>query len=51
MVYIITYRRDRQKAIDRLAEFEIKYDVLILVSTFEEKARVIQEYNIQTYFR
>ena len=49
-VFIITYRDDRQKAVDRLAEFEIRYDELILVSTFEEKAKVVQDRGILTYF-
>ena len=49
-VFIITYRDDRQKAVDRLAEFHIRYDELILVSTFAEKAKVIQDRGILTYF-
>ncbi len=49
-MYIITYRRDRQKAIERLAELKMTYDELILVSTFKEKAVVIQANGIRTYF-
>lgn len=49
-VYIITYCRDRQKAVDRLAEFGIKYYELVLVDEFEDKAKVIAEHDIKVYF-
>lgn len=49
-VIIITYRDDRQKAIDYLEKFNIYYDELILVDSFEAKAQVIQEKMIKFYF-
>ena len=49
-VYVITFRDDRKKAEERLAEFEINYDELILVSAFADKAKVIREKGILVYF-
>ncbi len=49
-VYVITFRSDRQKAINDLAKFDIKYDELILVNSFDAKAEVIQQEGIAIYF-
>jgi len=49
-VYIITYRRDRDKAVNDLQKFGIRYDELILVKSFDEKAEVIKRENISVYF-
>ena len=48
-VVVITYRRDRQKAIDDLASRNIRYDDLILVDRFEAKAEVIAQYEVSLY--
>ncbi len=49
-VYILTYRSDRAKAIRDLARFQIRYDELVLVTSFAEKAVVIKREGIQIYF-
>ncbi len=49
-VYIITFRDDREKAVRDLARFNIRYDELILVDTFEAKAEVVARENIMIYF-
>ncbi|MFN5329040.1 MAG: hypothetical protein ACK5DV_07660, partial [Planctomycetota bacterium] len=49
-VYIITYRDDRAKAEQYLKEKNIRYDELILVKTFEEKAEVIKREGISLYY-
>lgn len=49
-VYIITYRNDMNKAIARLKEFDIKYDQVILVRSFKEKAEVISQLGVLVYF-
>jgi uncharacterized HAD superfamily protein len=48
-VFIITYRRDRQKAINDLAEHNIKYDEVILVDRFDGKAAVIADKGVTLY--
>lgn len=48
-VVVITYRRDRQKAIDDLDSRNIRYDDLILVDRFEAKAEVIAQYEVSLY--
>lgn len=49
-VFIITYRNDYEKAKNRVEEFGVKYDEIILVSSFSEKAKVIKEKGILSYF-
>jgi hypothetical protein len=49
-VYILTFRDDREKAVRDLAKFNIRYDELILVDTFEAKAEVVARENIMIYF-
>jgi uncharacterized HAD superfamily protein len=49
-VYVLSFRSDREKAIADLAKFQIRYDELILVSTFGMKAEIIEERGIQLYF-
>jgi len=49
-VYVISYRDDRGKAEQFLKQFGIRWDELILVNSFEEKARVIAEKGILSYF-
>ena len=48
-VIIITYRKDRQKAIQDLDERQIRYDEVILVDRFDAKAEVIRENKITIY--
>jgi uncharacterized HAD superfamily protein len=48
-VIIITYRKDREKAIRDLDERLIRYDEVILVDRFEAKAEVIREKKISIY--
>jgi len=49
-VFVITFRSDRAKAEADLQKYNIKYDQLILVNSFDEKAKVIVENGILTYF-
>ena len=49
-IYIITYRSDYDQAKSYVDSFNIKYDELILVSRFEDKAVVIKDKNIRVYF-
>ena len=49
-VYVITYRDDRDKAEQVLKQHNIRWDELILVNSFEEKARVIADKGIAIYF-
>ena len=49
-VYVLTYRKDREKTVQDLAEFDIKYDELILVDSFDAKAEVIEKEGILVYF-
>lgn len=48
-VVVITYRRDRAKAIADLDERRIRYDEVILVNRFEAKAEVIAEMGVTIY--
>lgn len=48
-VVVITYRRDRAKAIADLDERRIRYDEVILVNRFEAKAEVIAELGVTIY--
>ncbi len=49
-VFVITYRNDRAKAEQVLADYDIRYDELILVSSFDAKAEVILEKGILVFF-
>jgi len=49
-VTILTYRSDRAKAEADLARFGIRYDELILVSSFDAKAAILVEKGITVYF-
>ena len=49
-VYVLTYRSDRDKTIQDLAKFDINYDELILVDSFDAKAEVIKKEGILVYF-
>jgi len=49
-VFILTYRSDRTKAIQDLAKFKIHYDELVLVSSFGQKAEIIEREGIVVYF-
>lgn len=50
LVYVITYRRDYNKARDYVDSFNIRYEELILVDRFEDKAVVIEDRGIRIYF-
>ena len=45
-VIVITYRRDRQKAIDDLYLHNFRYDDVPLVNRFDAKAVLIAEYGV-----
>ena len=47
---MLTYRKNREKAVQDLARFHIKYDELILVDSFDAKAEVIEKEGILVYF-
>jgi hypothetical protein len=49
-IYVITYRRDHDKAKQYVDSFNIRYTELILVQRFEDKATVIADKNIGVYF-
>src|SRR5690606_16878597 len=49
-VFILTYRTDWAKAVGDLVKLGIRYDTLVLVSSFPEKAIVIAREGIQVYF-
>ena len=49
-VYVITYRSDRAKAEQDVAQYGIQCDEVILVSSLQEKAKVIAEKGISVYF-
>ena len=46
---MITYRRDRAKAIADLEERGIRYDEVVLVDRFDAKAEVIAKYGVSMY--
>ena len=48
-VIVITYRRDRKKAIEDLNSRNIRYDQVILVDRFDAKAEVIAEHGVTFY--
>lgn len=49
-VYILTYRSDRAKTIRDLEKFGVRYDELVLVKSFAEKAVIIKREGIEIYF-
>ena len=49
-VYIITYRDDAEKATRDVERFGVRYDEIILVSSFEQKAVEIERLGIAVYF-
>jgi len=49
-VYVITYRNDQAKAEQDVANFGIRCDEVVLVSSFDQKAVVIAERGISVYF-
>jgi uncharacterized HAD superfamily protein len=49
-VYVITYRSDREQAREDVERNRIRYDGLVLVSAFAEKAVKIRELGIAVYF-
>lgn len=49
-VFVISYRDDRESAETMLRRFNIRFDELILVNTFDEKAKVIADKGILVYF-
>ena len=48
-VFVITFRRDREKAIADLKKHQIRYTDLVLVSSFDAKAEVIRKRGISFY--
>lgn len=48
-VTIISYRDDTAKAERDLAALGIRYDRLVLVDSFEQKARVVEDLGIRVY--
>jgi hypothetical protein len=49
-VLVISSRHDRSGAEKMLAEYEIEYDELILVDSFDAKAKAVVEKGISVYF-
>lgn len=49
-IYIITMHSGYPQAILYLQKFNICYDYLFVVASFEEKAKIIKEKNIAIYF-
>jgi uncharacterized HAD superfamily protein len=49
-VYIITYRDNKEIAENDVKKFGVKFDEVILVNSFKEKADVIREKNIKFFF-
>lgn len=49
-VFVITYRTDRENTIKDLVRYNIRYDELILVKSFEAKAEAIVENQIMFFF-
>ena len=49
-VVVITYRQDREKTVQDLKRFGIRYTRLELVNSLEAKAGVIRDLGILTYF-
>lgn len=49
-IFVLTYRNDYTRAEADLARFNVRYDELILVNSFDAKAEVIVERGIEIYF-
>jgi hypothetical protein len=49
-VFVITFRKDREKAVAELEKFDIHYDELVLVNSLEEKAKAVMGLGILAYF-
>jgi len=49
-VVIITYRKDKQKAINDVTKHGIYFDQIVLVNSLSDKARVIKEEGVKIYF-
>lgn len=49
-VVVVSFRSDREKAEAALARYHIRYDELVLVDTFEDKAELIKELGILVFF-
>jgi hypothetical protein len=49
-VFVISYRSDRVKAESDLAKYRIRYDELVLVTSFSAKAEVIRKEGILVFF-
>ena len=49
-VIVVTFRRDREKAIADLEKHGIRYTDVVLVNSFDAKAEVIAERGISFYF-
>ena len=49
-VFVITYRDDQEKAARLLADYHIRWDEIILVNSFDEKAKVIADKGILVSF-
>jgi hypothetical protein len=49
-VFVITFRDDQEKAARLLADHRIRWDEIILVHSFDEKARVIAQKGLLVYF-
>jgi hypothetical protein len=48
-VIVVTYRRDRGKAVDDLAAHGIRCDDVVLVDSFDQKAEVIAERGVGVF--
>jgi len=48
-VIVVTYRRDREKAVTDLENYGIRFDDVVLVDSFDAKAEVIAERGIAFY--
>jgi hypothetical protein len=49
-IFVVSYNSSRQYAEAELARYDIRYDELILVSSYETKAKVIREKAISVFF-
>ena len=45
-VYVVSFRDDKEKAEQFLKKYNIRWDEIILVNSFDEKAKVIRETGI-----
>ena len=51
-IFVITYRdiKDRKRTIDELKSLGIKYTKLFFVSSFEQKAEIVEEHGVSLFF-